>query len=82
MDMDVAKVIRRKQSVNEHNVVGLNFQAYEDKKPSKAKRLRISNFCDEYLDHLDKEVALQSFNELSELESPVIIGYQLLYSYS
>ena len=38
-DPDVKKMVRRKTSINEQNVVGLNFHKYEEMKPSQEIRV-------------------------------------------
>ena len=47
-DEDVIKEVKRKESVNENNVLGLNLQIYESLKPNHSIRLKIKNFIDEY----------------------------------
>ena len=50
VDVEVEKILVRKQSVNEKNVTGLNFSKYEEMKPCKATRLKIRNFLNEFLE--------------------------------
>jgi hypothetical protein len=47
----------RKVSMNEQNVIGTNFEKYNDIKPSPEIRRKIANFFIEYKDNFDKSFA-------------------------
>lgn len=85
-DDDYKREVTRKISVNENNVVGINFQKYQDAKPSKEIRRKIFNFVDEYNTiEENKETALsnmQSTMKENDLEGYYFVGYALQYSFS
>ena len=43
-DEDIQKVMNRRVSMNEQNVIGMNFEKYIDQKPSGEIRRKIANF--------------------------------------
>lgn len=43
-DEDVRKIVDRKVSMNEQNVIGMNFEKYNDQKPSLEIRRKIANY--------------------------------------
>lgn len=49
-DEDVRKIVERKVSMNEQNVIGKNFEKYNDCKPSQEIRRKIANYFIEYRD--------------------------------
>ena len=54
-DEDFRKIMSRKVSMNEQNVIGLNFEKYNrEDKPSVEIRRKIGNFVLEYQETLDK----------------------------
>lgn len=56
-DEDVRKIIDRKVSMNAQNVIGMNFQKYNDNKPSGEIRRKITNLFLEYKELKDKQFA-------------------------
>lgn len=52
-DEDVMKEVKRKESVNENNVIGLDLKLYDTQKPNNQIRLKIKNFIDEYFSEKD-----------------------------
>lgn len=52
-DENVKKLISRKVSMNEQNVIGTNFEKYNDKKPSAEIRRKITNYISEYKENND-----------------------------
>ncbi|MFS8159445.1 MAG: hypothetical protein ACMG6E_04370 [Candidatus Roizmanbacteria bacterium] len=49
-DEDIRKIVDRKVSMNEQNVIGKNFEKYNDCKPSQEIRRKIANYFLEYRD--------------------------------
>ena len=47
-DEDVRRIVERKVSMNEQNVIGTNFEKYNDCKPSQEIRRKIANYFLEY----------------------------------
>ena len=47
-DEDVKKIMSRRVSMNSTNVVGLNFEKYNNHKPSSEIRRKIANYFIEY----------------------------------
>jgi len=77
--------VARKISMNRVNVVGLNFEKYNDKKPVPAIKLRIHNLFMEYENSLDKDHAAAEFLEICQstgTEKFMAIGYILNNAFS
>lgn len=51
-DEDVRKIVERKVSMNEQNVIGMNFEKYNNNKPSTEIRRKIMNYLQEYREGL------------------------------
>ncbi len=47
-DESVKRIMSRKVSMNEQNVIGMNFEKYNDQKPSQEIRRKITNYFSEY----------------------------------
>ena len=63
-DEDVKKIMDRKVSMNEQNCIGMNFQKYNDKKPSQEIRRKIANYFQEYKQTYDRTHAKESFIDI------------------
>lgn len=71
--------------MNETNVVGMNFQKYNEQKPSFEIRRKIANYATEYLEHGDVQFSKQFFQEiLSETNIQVFlfVGYIVHFAFS
>ena len=56
-DEDVRRMVERKVSMNEQNVIGTNFEKYNDCKPSQEIRRKIANYFIEYRDGVLNQIA-------------------------
>lgn len=68
----------RKVSMNEQNVIGTNFEKYNDQKPSQEIRRKIANYFLEYKDNYDKTHAVRCFEDIckeNNLPKHIFIGY-------
>lgn len=63
-DEATAKLVARKISMNRVNAVGLNFEQYNDLKPTAAIKLRIHNLFKEYENSQDIDHAAAEFLEI------------------
>lgn len=54
----------RKASMHQVNVVGMNFEKYNDLKPNNDLKLKIQNFFMEYHESQDKEHATDEFKDI------------------
>ena len=85
-DEDYKRIMNRKVSMNEQNVIGTNFEKYNrEAKPSGEIRRKIGNFVMEYRETKDKAHAQESFLEMCSTEGvPAfnIIGYILHNAFS
>jgi hypothetical protein len=63
-DEDVRKIMDRKVSMNEQNVIGMNFEKYNDIKPSQDIRRKIANYFQEYKETQDKNHAKNDFIDI------------------
>ena len=84
-DEDVIKEVKRKESVNENNVLGLNLQIYESLKPNHSIRLKIKNFIDEYFQEKNQDLALEEAREVCEgnkIQKVHFVGYTLIAAFS
>jgi len=85
-DEDYKRIMNRKVSMNEQNVIGTNFEKYNrEGKPSGEIRRKIGNFVMEYKETKDKAHAMDSFLEMCSIEGVAafnIIGYILHNSFS
>lgn len=84
-DEAVAKIMSRKVSMNESNVVGMNFQKYNLLKPNFEVRRKIANFVSEYLEHGNPELARDTMAEILQetgVQKFQFIGYALHYAFS
>jgi glycosyltransferase involved in cell wall biosynthesis len=79
-------MVVRKVSMNEHNVVGLDFEKYNrEAKPSGEIRRKIANFVAEYRETKDTKAAVESFAELCRETSTAkfnFVGYILHNAFS
>ena len=60
-DEDALKIVSRKASMNVNNVVGLNFEKYNEIKPSRVIKLKIANLFMEFKESQDKQHASEEF---------------------
>jgi len=60
-DEDVSNTMERRVSMNQYNGTGLNFQKYQDIKPSAGVRREILNMFNEYKEMGDKKHAMDEF---------------------
>ena len=83
LDEDLRKILGRRVSMNEQNVVGIHFEKYNrEAKPSSEVRRKIANFVLEYKETKDRAYAKTAFVDLcQELNTPHFnfVGY-ILYS--
>lgn len=79
-DDDVSNAVERRQSMNQFNQTGLNFQKYQDHKPSAGVRREILNMFNEYKELEDKKHAMEEFESICsqyEIQKFQFIGYFL-----
>lgn len=84
-DEETAKLVARKISMNRVNVVGLDFEKYNGKKPVPAIKLRIHNLFMEYENQQDIDHAAAEFLEICKstgTEKFMVIGYILNNAFS
>jgi hypothetical protein len=84
-DEETMKLVDRKISMNRVNVVGTDFEKYNNLKPTTAIKLRIHNLFMEYENSLDKEHAAAEFLEIcqsSRTEKFMVVGYILNNAFS
>lgn len=84
-DEATAKLMGRKISMNRFNVVGLDFQQYNDLKPTNAIKLQIHNLFMEYENSLDTDHAAEEFLNICQstgTEKFMAIGYILNNAFS
>lgn len=60
-DEDAIKLVDRKISLNQTNVVGLDFEKYNDLKPTPEIKRKITNLCLEYHELKDRQHAAEEF---------------------
>lgn len=63
-DEDVSNVVERRESINKF--AGVNFQKYQDCKPSAGVRREILNMFNEYKEMGDKKHAMEEFQSICE----------------
>jgi hypothetical protein len=71
--------------MNETNVIGMNFQKYNQNKPSFEIRRKIVNFVQEYLENGDINFSKQNFDEIikeTNIQPFLFTGYILHYAFS
>ena len=51
----------RKVSMNEQNVIGMNFEKYNDRKPTHEIRRKITNYISEFRENMDMNYAKTTF---------------------
>jgi hypothetical protein len=85
-DEDFRRIMTRKVSMNEQNVIGMDFEKYNrEAKPSQEVRRKIANFVMEYRETQDKQHAKNSFLEMcteSGVSHFTFVGYILNNAYS
>ncbi len=85
-DEDYKRIMNRKVSMNEQNVIGTNFEKYNrEAKPSGEIRRKIGNFVMEFRETKDKNHAKESFLEMCSTEGVAafnIVGYILHNAFS
>jgi hypothetical protein len=70
--------------MNEQNVIGLNFEKYNNQRSPEIRR-KIINFIEEFRENKDKLIAMQAYKEiLSENKLPayMFLGYLFCNAYS
>ena len=60
-DEDVEKFVIRKQSMNQDNVIGIDFEKYNQMKPSPEIKRKIANLFMEFIESKDSEHAQGEF---------------------
>ena len=63
-DETVKKIMSRKVSMNEQNVVGMNFHKYNEVKPSFEIRRKIANYVQEFLENGDISFSKTFFTDI------------------
>ena len=85
-DKDYIRIASRKVSMNEQNVIGMNFEKYNgEAKPSHEIRRKIANFVLEYRETKDRAHATDSFLEVcdeTQIARYFFVGYILHNSFS
>ena len=84
-DEDAIKLVDRKISMNQENVVGLDFERYNKIKPSPEIKLKISNLFLEFKESRDKEHAMGEFLgicEQTETSKFMVAGHILNNAFS
>ena len=79
-DEDVSDMVGRRMSMNQFNETGMNFQKYQEIKPSAGVRREILNMFNEYKELEDKQHAkdeLISITSDYEIEKFQFVGYFL-----
>lgn len=79
-DEDANKIVDRKISINQSNVTGLDFEKYNDLKPTPEIKRKITNLCLEFHELGDKKHASAEFIDICEqtgMERFVFLGYLL-----
>ena len=87
VDKEYRKILSRKVSMNEQNVVGMDFEKYNrDAKPTDDIRRKIANFAIEFQELKDRTHAKQAFLEICKEESDTprhyFVGYILNNAFS
>ena len=84
-DEDAMKIVSRKESMNLHNVVGLNFEKYNQIKPSNHIKLKIANLFMEFKESQDKQHASEEFLAIcqeTETKEFMVAGHILNNAFS
>ncbi|CDW76846.1 eukaryotic translation initiation factor 4 gamma [Stylonychia lemnae] len=84
-DESVRKIMDRKVSMNEQNVIGLNFEKYTNQKPSQDIRRKIANYFAEYKESQDRVHAKISFQDIckeTNIQPFIFVGYILHNAFS
>lgn len=84
-DEDIRKILGRKVSMNESNVIGMNFEKYNNQKPSQDIRRKITNYLAEYRENLDYNYAKTSFLDIckeTSIQEFIFCGYILHNAFS
>ena len=84
-DEEANRIVDRKISMNTKNVVGTNFEKYNDLKPTPEIKRKIANLFMEYNESLDAEHATEEFLDIctkTGTEKFMVIGYILNNSFS
>ncbi len=71
--------------MNEQNVIGTNFEKYNDQKPSQEIRRKIANYFLEYKELQDKKLAKENFIEIcreTQIKRFIFVGYILNNAFS
>jgi hypothetical protein len=77
-DEDAMKLVDRKISMNQVNVIGLDLEKYNDLKPSKEVKRMITNLFMEYNECGDVEHSVSEFQDIKQrtgLQTFVFLGY-------
>jgi phosphoribulokinase len=85
-ETEYRKIVNRKVSINEQNVIGTNFERYNrEEKPSVEVRRKIANFVSEFTDTKDREHAKESLDEVCQetgIARFTFVGYVLHNAFS
>lgn len=74
------KIVDRKISLNQINVTGLNFEKYQELKPSNEIKRKITNLCQEFMNLHDEKHAAEEFQDIIKetgLKPFMFVGYLL-----
>jgi hypothetical protein len=77
-DEEATKLVERKISMNQENVIGLDLERYNDLKPSKDVKRMITNLFMEYNESGDVEHCASEFHDIRNktgLQTFVFLGY-------
>jgi hypothetical protein len=84
-DEEIRRLLGRKISMNSSNVIGMNFEKYNNQKPTQEVRRKITNYFAEYKENNDYEYAKSSFFDIckeTQIKQFVFIGYILNNAFS
>ena len=79
-DEDVKGFVERRMSMNQYNMAGMNFQKYQESKPSAGVRREILNMFNEYKEFEDKNHAREELIAICkqyEIQTHCFLGYFL-----
>lgn len=84
-DEDAVKLVDRRISMNQANVIGLDLEKYNDLKPSKEVKRMITNLFMEYNESGDVEHCVDEFKDIqkrTDLQTFVFLGYLMNNAYA
>ena len=84
-DEEFNRLVDRRMSVNIDNVIEVDFERYNQHKPSQQMKLKIRNLAMEYLQGLDQEHASEEFTDICQKHDTkpfIVIGLIIKYAFS